>query len=507
MNTIRSLTAAALLAGTIAAPAAAQVINAKVTGGTVAGSAEGDVAVFKGIPFAAPPVGKLRWAEPAPVVPWNGTRQATRFAAPCMQDKGMLGMLGIQQAPSEDCLYLNVWTPAKSSGEKLPVMVWIYGGGFSGGATSSPVYDGTKLAERGVIVVSVSYRLGALGFMAHPQLSAESGHGSGNYGLEDQIAGLKWVRDNIASFGGDPTNVTIFGESAGGISVSMLADSPLAKGLFAKAISESGGNFTPPRQGAEEQGANFLKALGAADIAAARALSAETIQSGPGSNTMGGFWPSVDGHVLMGDQYTRYSKGEFNDTPVLIGTNSNEGGLFVRGESTPEEFEASIRQRFGASADALLAAYPHATTAEATQSNRDVFRDTTFAWPTWAWARLQTEKGRHPAYVYYFDVRGPEQPDGSNHASEMPYVFGNIDQPTMGGSKPDKPTSDQLMAYWTNFAKTGNPNGPGVPEWPAFTQKDQQARILGTSPGVSVIPNLRMLEAWEDYYKALRAGQ
>jgi para-nitrobenzyl esterase len=435
-----------------------------------------------------------------------------------MQDKSMLTFMGITAAPSEDCLYLNVWTPAKSTGDKLPVMVWIYGGGFAGGATSSPLYDGSKLAGKGVIVVSLAYRLGALGFMAHPELSKESGRGSGNYGLEDQIAGLKWVQDNIAEFGGDPANVTIFGESAGGIAVSMLAASPQAKGLFAKAISESGGNFGPPRKGnesgtnmrnladVEKQGEGFLKALGAADIAAARALPAEKIQSAPGAGEQGAFWPNFDGQVLPGDQYVLYEQGKFNDTPVLIGTNSNEGGLFVQGPVTPARFEQNVRAQYGASADALLAVYPHATDAEALQSSRDVFRETAFAWPTWTWARLQSEKGTHPAYVYYFDVRGPEQPDGSNHASEMPYVFGNIDTPTVGGSKPDKATSDQVIAYWTNFAKTGDPNGAGVPEWPKFTAKDQQVRVLGTSPGVSQVPHRPMLEAWDDYYKSLRSA-
>jgi para-nitrobenzyl esterase len=326
-----------------------------------------------------------------------------------MQDANMLGFMGLKATPNEDCLYLNVWTPAKAKGARLPVMVWIYGGGFAGGATGAPLYDGSKLAAKGVVVVSVAYRLGALGFMAHPELSRESGHGSGNYGIEDQIAGLKWVRDNIAQFGGDPGNVTIFGESAGGISVSMLAASPNARGLFQKAISESGGNFGPAaRSGAggalmhtlaasEAQGAAFLKSIGAADIAAARALPADKIQAGPGANAMGGFWPNFDGHVLPGDQYLLYSQGRFNDTPVLIGTNSNEGGLFVQGNVTPDQFEKNVRGQYGASADALLAAYPHATAAEALKSSQDVFRDTTFAWPTWAWARLQSEKGKHPA--------------------------------------------------------------------------------------------------------------
>jgi para-nitrobenzyl esterase len=217
--------------------------------------------------------------------------------------------------------------------------------------------------------------------------------------------------------------------------------------------------------------------------------------------------PNVDGHVLLGDQFELYGEGRFNDTPVLIGTNSNEGGMFVQGPISPEQFAANVRGQYAANAEALLAVYPHATAEQALQSSRDVFRETAFAWPTWAWARLQTDKGTHPAWVYYFDVRSPEQPDGSNHASEMPYVFGNIDQPTMGGSKPDKATSDQMMGYWTNFAKTGNPNGPGLPEWPAFSLDKQQVRVIGTSPGVSAIPNRPMLEAWEVHCQRERAAR
>jgi para-nitrobenzyl esterase len=518
MAQFRTLAATALLLVGTAVPAAAQITTAHVTGGDVAGTAQGDQGVFKGIPFAAPPLGQLRWASPAPVVAWSGVKQTTSYGAPCMQDANMLGFMGLKATPSEDCLYLNVWTPAKAKGAKLPVMVWIYGGGFSGGATGAPLYDGSKLATKGVVVVSVAYRLGAFGFMAHNTLSRESGHGSGNYGLEDQIAGLKWVRDNIAQFGGDPGNVTIFGESAGGIAVSMLAASPMAHGLFHKVISESGGNFGPARTAnagganmrsladSEAQGAAFIKSIGVADIAAARALSADKIQSGPGANAMGGFWPNFDGHVLPGDQYVLYSQGKFNDTPVLIGTNSNEGGLFVQGPITGDQFEKSIRTQYAANADALLAAYPHASDAQALQSSRDIFRETAFAWPTWAWARLQSEKGKHPAYVYYFDVRAPGQPDGSNHGSEMPYVFGNIDVPAIGGSKPDKATSDQVMGYWTNFAKTGNPNGPGLPEWPAFTTANQQVRVIGTDPGAKPVPNAEKLQAFDGYYAKLRAA-
>src|SRR5690606_9361486 len=297
--------------------------------------------------------------------------RADAFGPSCMQAESMMAFLGAPPVISEDCLYLNVWTPARSANERLPVMVWIYGGGFAAGSTASPAYDGTQLAKKGVVLVSVAYRVGAFGFLAHPELSAESGTGSGNYGLLDLIAGLEWVRDNIAAFGGDPGNVTIFGESAGGYAVSMLAASPLAAGLFHKAISESGASFAPPRTGAlatgmnmatlavaEAEGKAFLERLGATNIAAARALDAAAIQQAQGPGLGTGFWPVADGHVLLGDSYALYAQGRFNDTPILIGTNSDEGALFVQqAQVSPADFEAQVRAQFGERADAILAAY------------------------------------------------------------------------------------------------------------------------------------------------------
>ncbi|HLZ98640.1 MAG TPA: carboxylesterase family protein, partial [Steroidobacteraceae bacterium] len=298
----------ALIALCAGAPVQAQIHQASVAGGAVSGIVEEGLSVFKGIPFAAPPVGELRWKGPQPVQPWQGVRTAAAFAPSCMQNPDMLRIFGGPQDISEDCLYLNVWTPAKSPGQRLPVMVWIYGGGFAFGATNLPLYDGKNLAKRGVVLVSLAYRVGPLGFMAHRELTREGGGSSGNYGLADQIAGLQWIRANISRFGGNPGNVTIFGESAGAISVSMLAASPAAKGLFQKAISESGGNFGPARvsegdgglamrslPAAEAQGAAFLQELGAANVQAARALPAAAILKLAGP--MGRFWPTVDGRL------------------------------------------------------------------------------------------------------------------------------------------------------------------------------------------------------------------
>jgi para-nitrobenzyl esterase len=523
MKTV-SIAAAALLFATLAH---AQVPDAEVTGGRVAGAIANGIAVFKGIPFAAPPTGELRWRAPQPVTPWQGVKDATKWGPACMQDAMFPAIFGAPMTElSEDCLYLNIWTPAKTTRDKLAVMVWIYGGGFVGGQTSVPLYDGTRLADKGVIVVSVAYRLGAFGFLAHPELSKESGNrGSGNYGLQDQIAGLRWVKDNIAKFGGDPDKVTIFGESAGGMSVSMLAASPGANELFQRAISESGGNFggpkyrngeggvTSPSLGlAEASGQQFLEKLGVKDIAAARAMSAEAIQKGVGPGLQASFFPVFDGKVLPKDQYKLYQSKKFNDTPVLIGTNSDEGALFMQTPMKPAQFEQFARAGFGSKADGILAAYPHSTDAEASQAAKDVMRESTFAWHTWAWATLQAEHGKGKAFVYYFDHRTPQSPHGSNHGSEIAYVFRTLDAgagPLFGVPSPPRPidvqVSEMMSSYWTNFAKTGDPNGPGLPPWPAFSLGEQKVLVFDDDqPGARPVPNMTQIKALDLYYTSRR---
>jgi para-nitrobenzyl esterase len=511
--------AALMVALACASAAGAQVKEADVTGGRVAGIVASGISTFKGIPFAAPPVGALRWKPPQPVKPWTGVKQASAYAAACMQDATFPKLFGAPPTLSEDCLYLNVWTPAKSANDALPVMVWIYGGGFVGGQTSVSTYDGARLSEKGVVLVSVAYRLGLFGFLAHPDLSRESGKASGTYGLQDMIAGLQWVKANIAKFGGDPTRVTIFGESAGGIAVSMLASSPAAKGLFHRVISESGGNFAPPRLAteggqnaptlkvAEATGVQFLAKLKAADIKAARELPAEKLQSaaGPGLQNASGFWPVFDGDVLPGDQYELYRAGRFNDTPVLIGTNSDEGALFEQPGMNAARFESLVRDGYGKQAETVLAAYAHGSEADAIAAGKNLRRDSLFAWPTWAWAMLQSEKGKGHAYVYYFDHRTPQSPNGANHGSEIAFVFRNLigGGPVGLGGPPrpeDNAMSELMSSYWVNFAKTGDPNGAGLPRWPAFTSSSQNLMFFDAKSSARPVPNMTQIKALDSYF-------
>jgi para-nitrobenzyl esterase len=394
---------------------AQQPAPVKTEYGMIQGIYEKGLTVYKGVPFAAPPVGNLRWKAPQPAAKWEGVKQTTQFAPGPPQGQNL------SFGKSEDCLYLNVWTPAKSAKDKIPVLVWIHGGGFSAGAASELLFEGEMLAKKGVVLVCIAYRLGQLGFLAHPELSAESPtHVSGNYGLLDMIAGLKWIQKNIAAMGGDPKKVTIFGESAGGIAVSMLCASPLAKGLFSGAICESGGSFGPTSKktasgenmkllkDAEEDGAAYLKNAGVASIADLRKLDYDKLPAGRGMS-----WPVVDGYVIPDDQYKLYEAGKYNDIPVLIGYNSDEGASFSR-TKTPEDYMKSVRDRYGKFADDLIKAYP-AGEKTVPKTARDLDRDAAFGWHTWSWARLQSKTGKSKVFYYYFDQH-PEYPADSPRA-------------------------------------------------------------------------------------------
>jgi para-nitrobenzyl esterase len=517
MTTLRTIAFAWTVLASVSALMAQTLKPVRTQAGFVQGTKVDGITIYKGIPFTAAPLGDLRWHAPLPPAAWTGVRTADKFAPACMQVPIVNKELGMDSVTTdEDCLYLNVWTPAKSASDRLPVMVWIYGGGFTIGGTSISMYDGKNFAKKGVVLVSVAYRLGAFGFLAHPELTAAQGGHSGNYGLLDQIAGLQWVKRNIGAFGGDPNRVTIFGESAGGIAVSMLSASPLAKGLFRGAISESGGNFGPERQAANEGGENmdslataekngtaFLAKLGAASIADARKKSADDIlkNSPPGLGTA---WPIFDGYVLLGDQYKLYEAGRYNDTPVLIGTNSDEGALFVP-FAKADAYQKNIRTGYGDYADKILAAYPGGTDAEALRSSRDMFRDATFAWPTWSWARLQSKTGKGKVYVYYFSHRPPypNTPQfkdwGAAHAGEINYVFGNFTE-AMPASAADRTVSEEISSYWVNFAKSGDPNGSGLPRWPAFTNTNGQVMKLDDPSKAIDVPNLEKLEVLDGYF-------
>ncbi len=496
--------------------ALADITEAKVTGGAVRGVVTDGISIFKGIPFAAPPVGDLRWKAPAPVVPWSGVKPADKFADACMQAPNSQG----NTAPvSEDCLYLNVWTPARSAGDKVPVIVWVHGGGYTGGSTSISMYDGTGYAKKGVVLVSLAYRLGPYGFMAHEQLSRESGHGSGAYGILDLVAGLEWVHKNIAAFGGDPQNVTLFGHSAGSAAVSFLAASPLTKGLFHKVIAMSGASFAPLQTSgrgggglsipalktAEATGSAFLTKLGVANIAEARKLGAEAIQAATGGGMS--FRPAADGYVLPQDVFSLYEQKKFNDTPVLLGHTSDETLAFGGrgGAVTPESFEKQIRDQYGPQADALLKVYPHATNEEAARASRHLQSEVTFGWSMWTWAREQSKQGKGKVYSYYYDNHAPTA-EGSGHGSDVSFHF-----QTLGGrtapTEHDRMLSDMISSYDVNFAKTGNPNATGLPQWPAFTDKNQQVMVFDATTGARTYPILDRVRALDPYFERLRKEQ
>lgn len=521
---VHALAFAALFASIMPLAHAAPV---KVAQGQVEGTEESGMRVFRGIPFAAPPVGALRWREPQPAAAWTGVRKADQFGPACAQGRieadGRLGA-GI----SEDCLYLNVWTPAKA-GEKLPVLVWVYGGGFAGGRTSEPMFDGAALASKGVVYVSVAYRVGVMGFFAHPELSAENRklHGvaaSGNYGLLDLVSSLQWIRQNIAAFGGDPGKVTIWGESAGAIAVSMLAVAPQARGLFHGVISDSGGSFgpvrtptapgenVPPLDIAEQAGIQLGTKLNAPTLDALRARSAGEIMSQ--TRGIGGIgWPVLDRWVIPDDQHVLYEKGRHHDTPILVGINSDEGASFSR-TSDRKQFEADTRVRFGPYADRILKAYPPDASGSIKQSARDVMREASFGWHTWVWAKLQNARGGSPAYVYFMDQRPPYPADSRNadvagvpHGQELAYVFKKLELTPLPWTDADRSISEAMATYWTNFAKTGRPDGAGLPHWPAFTNKDPQRMVFKGTPQAKAYDNLAQLEAMDAYFAWRRTAE
>ncbi len=489
----RSLGVWAVLAAPLALFAASSAPQVKTATGTVEGKDDGAVHAFLGIPYAAPPVGDLRWKPPVAAALWTGVRKATEFGAHCMQGR-IYGDMNFRDAGgSEDCLTLNVWIPAKPSGPKLPVMVWIYGGGFAAGTTSEARQDGAHLAQQGVIVVSMNYRLGILGFLVHPELTKESGHNaSGNYGLLDQTAALRWVHENIAAFGGDPGNVTIFGESAGSFSVSAQMASPLAKGLFQKAIGESGGAFFSgglsfePRSVREEMDVKRVsEKLGVTTLAELRAIPAQKLVdafSPPQSRDFDFGDPDVDGYFLPEPVPSIFAAGKQNDVPLLAGWNHDEGSFeiaFSPQRPTADSLKAMAQKEFGDKAPEFLKLYPSDTPEQTLRSAEDFAGDKFIAFSTWAWleAQAQAKTGKQPVYRYRFDLGPPADPKGPQlgayHSAEIEYVFGQLDSKAGVAWLPEhRALSDEMQKYWANFARSGDPNGPGLPKWPAYSAAD-----------------------------------
>ncbi len=443
---------------------------------------------FKGIPYAAPPVGALRWKPPQPAAAWQGVRKADRFGPRCMQRPLYGDMVFRSNGMSEDCLYLNVWTPAQHEKGKLPVLVYFYGGSLLAGDGSEPRYDGASLAQRGIVVVTVNYRLDVFGLLALPQLAAESPvHATGNYSLLDMTAALRWVRANIAAFGGNPNKITIAGESAGSMAVSALMASPLSKSLMAQAIGESGavlGNLAPmPRAEAEAKGEAFMRKLGAHSLAELRKLPADVLMQALGTSDSGGFDMTLDGAFLPRSPEAIYAAGEQAHIPLLLGSNSQEGSYasLLNGQPpTPANYRAALSRMFGTHADEAFKLYPGHDEAEIKASGTALASDQFIAFATWRWMDWQHRTGKAPVYYYRFNQPRPAKRDGSAgpdagavHSGEIEYALGNLDGNKVYAWTPtDRQVSATMEGYFANFIKTGNPNGVGLPTWPAVAPQD-----------------------------------
>jgi len=500
-----ALVAAVLVMSSLSMRAAPDTVT--VDGGRIAGTVDRGVRVFKGIPYAAPPVGPLRWRPPQAVVAWNGVRDASAFGAECPQTQYPAGSVYIRpiQTQSEDCLFLNVWTAAKA-GDRKPVLFWIHGGALTKGSGISDTRDGVPLARKGVVLVSLNYRLGPLGYLAHPELTAESPqHSSGNYGVLDQIAALKWVQKHIAAFGGDPAAVTIAGESAGSWSVNTLVASPLARGLFIRAIGESGGRFDrtpllnadrPVLPSAESVGVALARAAGAGSLAELRAVPADKlIEISPFRAQ-----ENVDGWVLPDEIKTIFARKRHNNVPVIVGSNANEITSLLPGGRTPQGQPMS---------DEMKAAYGVTGDADAADALLASLRDTVFSLHMRSWARATVDAGSK-AYLYYF-THVPPSPRARElkafHAGELPYVFNVVpskDPREAGFAYTDVNTrlADAMSSYWVNFATTGDPNGPGLPQWPVYNRNDEPYLEFGDT----ITVGHHLLKRELDYQERVRPG-
>ena len=482
----------------------------QVSGGSLSAAADSPAALraFTGIPFAAPPLGDLRWKAPQPVIPWRGVRRSDSFASACMMEvragSGPHSILNQAEVPqSEDCLYLNVWTGAAAPSEKRPVMMFLYGGGYRSGAGSLPNYDGTGLASKGAVVVTMNYRVGALGFLGHPALSAESPQKvSGNYALLDAIAALQWIQQNIAQFGGDANNVTLYSQSAGAGLASVLLASPLAKGIFHRMMLSSFGSWpddadTPSLAQAEAAGAAYADKLGAPSLAALRAKLPQAIMAGDGLIR----GPIVDGYVML-DQLDRlFARGLVNDVPLLAGWNADEGTSYPPFATDLAGYEATANKRFGAYAAQFKQVYPATSDAEVQTMAYGPFRDGTFAWQAWTIARAHAALKKSKTYLYFFNRRPPYFSDqkfdgqdppnkfGAFHTLEQPYFYNNLDwsAPPRPYTAIDRHVADVASNYLINFARSGNPNGDSLTGWPVFMSAGSQVMVIGDTiaPGAA----------------------
>ncbi|MEE4161454.1 MAG: carboxylesterase family protein [Woeseiaceae bacterium] len=482
----------ALIAALVLAHAAAAE-PLEIAGGLIKGTILPDsgIHLFRGIPFAAPPVGDRRWRAPYPVSSWDGVLQADTWGTHCMQGEMFGGPLTTRDdSMGEDCLYLNVWTPTTDPDAALPVLVVFHGGGFAAGSGSEARTDGEWYAEQGIVVVEPNYRLGLFGFMAHPALSEESGgRGSGNYGMLDQVAALRWVQDNVAAFGGNPDNVTINGESAGSMSVSALMASPLSKHMVHKAIGQSGAFFPQPARGLvsenaldtkERDGMRFAASVGAGSLAELRAMPADTLLAAVMSQDGGwGYGPGIDGYFLERPVADIYADGEQADIPLLAGWTSSELGMSVAlnpEKPTLAAFKAQLSKTFGARAEEALAVYPADDDAQLLQSAADLASDLFISYVTWKWIETHASTATAPVYRYRFDRTRPDDPAsrfGALHADDIEYAFNTLDSKPAGWHAADYAVADTMATAFANFILTGNPNGDGVPDWPEFDESGQ----------------------------------
>jgi para-nitrobenzyl esterase len=519
-----ALSLATILGGGAFADDRVKTANGIVEGTTDPGTG---IRAFKGIPFAAPPVGDLRWKEPQPVKSWEGARRADRFGPRAMQPPIFGDMNFRSDGMSEDCLYLNVWTPAKSDKDRLPVLVYFYGGGFVAGDGSEPRYDGESMARKGIVAVTVNYRLNVFGFLAHPELTKESPHhASGNYGLLDQVAALRWVQRNIAAFGGDPKKVTIAGESAGSISVSALMVSPLSKRLMAGAIGESGAAIHPtlppiPLADAEKVGVAFAKEAGASSLDALRAMSAQQVMEAAVKGNPFRFASTVDNYLLPKLPIEIFASGEQARVPLLVGWNSEEmnyRSVLGQDEPTVENYGKAVRRLYGDRADAVLKLYAASTPDEVMQAATDLAGDRFIGYSTWKWFDLHSKTGGKPVFRYlYARARPPMTPEmkgstpglaggvqrgdgtgappprdrGAVHSAEIEYAMGNLATNKVFAWTPeDYRVSEIMQGYFANFVKTGDPNGPGLPNWPAANRGSQvQIMVLDVDSRAELEPH------------------